>query len=283
MLFVSRQTTGVSRRRLGRLLAGNAPFDIVEAALWVAAEEYPGLYVRGERERVRRIADEARSRAENLTNPFARLDAVRELIFGELGFRGDVDSFDDPRNSFINEVLRRRQGIPLTLSLIFMEAATAAGFLTRGIGLPGHFVCRLTFDGRSFLVDPFNEGQVITEEDCRHLVARTTGRPSRFRPEHLDGVDDRAMLIRLLLNLKQVYLGRADYARALSAVDRLLLVAPDNHSELRDRGFLKAHLGQPRAAIADLEAYLSDTPEAPDAESVRGRLAWLRRRASATH
>jgi regulator of sirC expression with transglutaminase-like and TPR domain len=121
---------------------------------------------------------------------------------------------------------------------------------------------------------------VITLDECRQLVARSTGRPSLFRPEQLEGTDRRAMLARMLLNLKHVYLGMADYAHALSIVERLLCVLPGDSNEIRDRGFLRAHLGQPGPAISDLETYLTLAPGAPDAESVKGRLSWLRKRMS---
>jgi regulator of sirC expression with transglutaminase-like and TPR domain len=266
------------RERLAALLRQNGPLDIVEAALLVAAEEYPHLDTGRERRRIEALAAEAGSRALPLANPFARLDALRVYLFDELGFHGSVDDYDDPRNSFLNKVLDRRAGIPLTLSLVFMEVARGAGFEARGVGLPGHFVVRLDHDGRVLIVDPYHAGAVITEEDCRDLVLRSTGRPSLFRRELLEGTTPLAMLVRLLRNLKRVFLAREDYERALGVVDRLLLAAPGEPSELRDRGFVLAHLGRPGAAAADLESYLSLAPGAPDADAVRDRLAWLNRK-----
>ena len=156
----------------------------------------------------------------------------------------------------------------------------AAGFDARGVGLPGHFVTRVSYAGRSVFVDPYHAGQVISEDDCRQLVSRTTGRPSLFRRSLLQGTDERSMLTRLLLNLKYIYVKSEDFPRALAAVERLLLIAPDDPTEIRDRGFLHAHLGSPGAAVSDLESYLALTPDARDAASVRGRVAWLRQRLS---
>lgn len=266
-----------ARHALSRLLAAKS-LDLVQAAFWVAAEEYPDLDVARQIARVGMIASEGGARAVGARNPFARLDRLQVYFFEQLGFRGNLESYDDPRNSYLNEVLDRRLGIPLTLCVLFMETARSAGFRARGVGLPGHFICRLERAGRTILVDPFHQGRVITEEDCRQLVARSTGRPSLFRREQLDGATERSMLGRMLLNLKHIFLSRADYARALSVVERLLLVWPDDSNEVRDRGFLKAHLGQPGAAIADLESYLTRAPGAADTESVKGRLAWLRRK-----
>jgi regulator of sirC expression with transglutaminase-like and TPR domain len=272
-----------ARRQLAGLLAAEGELDLVEAALWVAAEEYPDLDVEHDCSRVRLICAEGARRVHEEANPFARLDGLRTYLFEELGFRGNLEQYNDPRNSFLNEVLDRRVGIPLTLSILFVEQARAAGFDARGIGLPGHFVTRVTYDGRTILVDPFHAGAVITPEDCKQLVARSTGRGWLFRPAYLEGSSERAMLARLLMNLKYAYLGRSDYARALSVVERLLLVSPDDSAEIRDRGFLQARLGRPGAAIADLEHYLSLSPDAPDTKSVEGRLVWLRRRLSETN
>jgi regulator of sirC expression with transglutaminase-like and TPR domain len=268
------------RKRLAERLRPNGALDLVETALLVAAEEYPDLDVSREVARVHIIAGEAARQVVGRSNTFAKLDGLRAFLFEDLGFRGNLRRFKDPRNSYFNEVLNRRLGIPLTLSMLFIETARAAGFDAAGVGLPGHFVARVVHDGRTLMIDPFNGGRLITEEDCRQLVARSTGRKTLFRREHLRPVDERAMLARMLLNLKHVYVEQKDYARALDAVDRLLLLNPTDPAELRDRGFIKAHLGRPGAAIADLESYLAGSPRAADAEAVRSRVVWLRRHLS---
>lgn len=268
------------RRGLAGVLDQDGAIDIVEAALWISAEEYPNLEVERELERVRIISAEGARRVFELTNPFARLDGLQGYFYGELGFRGNLENYNDPQNCHLNEVLNRRLGIPITLSILFMDLARAAGFQACGVGLPGHFVVRLTYGERGLLVDPFHGGQVITAEDCRQLVARTTGRASLFRPEILEGTDERSMLGRLLRNIKHIHVEREDYTRALATVEQLLMLRPDDPTEIRDRGFLQAHLGRPAAAIDDLEAYLTRSPRAADADSVRGRVTWLRRQLS---
>lgn len=275
-----REHKEAARRRLAALLARGEEFDVVDASLLVAAEEYAAVDVRRERRRIETIGLEARRRTDRIENPFARLETLRAYLFDELGFHGNLDQYDDPRNSFLNEVLARRAGIPLSLSLVFVEAARSSGFDACGIGLPGHFVSRVEFAGRRIMVDPFHGGHVITEEDCRQLVARSTGRATLFRAELLVPATPRAMLTRMLVNLKRIYLNHEDYARALGAVERLLMVSPEDPREIRDRGFLLAHLGRPGAAVADLENYLAVAPGAPDADAVRGRLAWLLRKMS---
>lgn len=276
-----RENREASRRRLAALLARGEAFDIVDAALLVASEEYPALDAAREKRRLESIGLEAARRTERIQNPFARLDALRGYLFDELGFRGNVEQYDDPRNSFLNDVLARRTGVPLSLSIIFVEAARHAGFEASGIALPGHFVVRVAFDGRRILVDPFHGGGVITEDDCRQLVARSTGKATLFRSDLLSfPASPRSMLSRMLVNLKRIFLNGEDYARALATVERLLMVAPEDPREIRDRGFLLAHLGRPGAAVADLENYLAVAPGAPDADAVRGRLAWLLRKMS---
>ncbi len=277
---VSPQKRAEVRRNLATLLTSGTGFDPIEAGLWIAAEEYPDLDVEREAGRFRLIAAEGARRAQGLDNPFARLETLREYVFDELQFRGNENEYNDPRNSFLNDVLDRRLGNPLSLSILWIEVARAAGFAARGVGLPGHFVARAEYGGRTLLVDAFHGGTVLSEDDCRQLVTRTTGRPSLFRREMLTGTDERAMIARMLLNLKHIYVKGEDYQRALAIVERLLLLNPTDAGELRDRGFLNAHLGRPGAALTDLETYLAKTPHARDAESVRGRVAWLRRQLS---
>ncbi len=272
---------GDIRSRFAELVSGDG-FDLLEACLLVAAEEYPLLSIPDEIARVDAIGAEAAGRLAGLSNFFARLDALRTYLFDELGFHGDREDHDDPKNSYLNEVLSRRRGIPVTLSILYMETARRAGVETRGVALAGHYVVRVSDPERSTFVDPFSGGHVITEDDCRDLARRASGRVSLFRRETLEGTTPRSTLARLLGNLKRIHLAREDYARAHSAVERLLLVSPDDHRELRDRGFLLAHLGRTDAAVADLESYLFLAPRAPDAEAVRGRLAWLQRKLQRT-
>jgi regulator of sirC expression with transglutaminase-like and TPR domain len=271
-----------ARRRLTAHLASPGPLPLLEAVLEIAAEEHETMDVLAQVARIETIGAAAKERVADLTNPFARLAALREFLFDELGFRGNSEHYDDPRNSYLDDVLERKLGIPLTLSIVVIEVARRAGIEAEGVGLPGHFVVRVEPSGRRLLIDPFHGGHIVTIEDCKDLVVRTTGRASLFRRDSLDAATPRAMLTRLLLNLKRIHLAQGDYIRALAVVERLLVVAPGDAKEIRDRGLLLAHLGQSGAAVSDLECYLALAPSAPDVESVRGRLAWIRRRAGAS-
>ena len=271
-----------ARKRLAVLVGKPGPLALLEATLEIAAEEHETMDVMVQIARVATIGAEAKRRLAGLENPFARLESVRALLFDEIGFRGNVDAYDDPRNSYLDDVLERKLGIPLTLSIVTIEVARHAGLDACGVGLPGHFVVRIEEQGRRLLIDPFHGGHIITIEDCRELVVRTTGRASLFRKDSLDAATPRAMLTRLLLNLKRIHLAQGDYIKALAVVERLLVIAPGDAKEIRDRGLLLAHLGQSGAAVADLESYLALAPGASDVDSVRGRLAWIRKRAGET-
>ena len=274
-------TEDEQQERFAALLGKGGPVGIVEGALLVAAREYPDLDLDREMSRISEIGSEAARRVagmDNRDNPYARLEVIRSYLFDELGFHGNAGDYEDPRNSYLNQVMDRRTGIPLTLSIIFLEIARAAGFEPRGVALPGHFIARVDYEGRTILVDPFGGGRVLTQEDCRALVVRSTGRASLFRPEILDGASPARILTRLLRNLKRIYLSREDYQRALAVVEMLLVTTSGEPMETRDRGILMSHLGRVDEAISDLESYLQHRPSAPDLESIRGRLDWLRQR-----
>jgi len=266
------------RLRLQALLRSPTEIDPVEAALAIAAEDDPAADVLGVRARIDAFARTAAERAAGTGNPFRRLDAVNSVLFGDLGLRGEVGTYHDPESSFLHRVLDRRRGIPLSLTLLFLEAARAAGFAGRVVALPGRAVARIDFDGRTLWVDPFDGGAPITPEDCREIVARRSGRPGLFRPELLKGAAPLDVVARMLLNLKRAYLAREDYERALAAVERLILVRPRDAREIRDRGILHGYLGQTGRAVFDLSQYLELEPTAPDAAAVRGRLDRLLRR-----
>lgn len=269
------------RRMLQDLLEAPAELDPVQAALYVAAEDDPAAQPNDVRAKIQAIAREAGERAAGDANPFRRLHAVHEWLFDDLGLRGESGSYHDPESSFLHRVLERRRGIPLSLTLLLLEAARAAGFSGRVVALPGRAVARLEFDGRTLWVDAADRGRLLTPEDCRDLVARSSGRPGLFRPELLLGAPAREVVARMLLNLKRAYLAREDFPGALSAVERLLLVRPEDAREIRDRGILLGHLGDAGRAASELARYLELEPAAPDAAAVRSRLDRLRRRVAA--
>ena len=249
---------------------------LAEAALWIAALEYPGLDLPaclGELDRLGEAAARRIAPGDTADDAAATLAA---LLAGEAGFRGNADDYYDPRNSFLNDVLARRLGIPITLSVVYVDVGGRAGVDVRGVGLPGHFVVRLRRHRAARLLDPFNGGTVIGEADCHALVRRVHGPDARFDPAFLRDVGTVDVVARMLANLKGVYAGRADWTRALRTVECLVALRPEAPGEVRDRGVIRTKLGDVTGAVRDLESYLRAAPGAADADDVRQRLRALR-------
>jgi regulator of sirC expression with transglutaminase-like and TPR domain len=265
------------RARLAEVAAvADRPGALAEAALLIAAEEYRDLDVAAWQERLTALGHRAAERITPEMGLGPAVGALRQLLAEEEGFRGNAEDYYDPRNSFLNDVLDRRLGIPITLSLVYMEAGRRAGLPVQGIGLPGHFVVQAERAGARCLLDPFHGGRELDEAACNALLARVHGPGARLLPEHLQPVTGRQILIRMLANLKGVYAHLGDARRALGVVDRLVLLAPEARGELRDRARLRLGLGQKIGAIRDFEAYLSVTPPPPDAAEVKAQLRALR-------
>jgi regulator of sirC expression with transglutaminase-like and TPR domain len=261
-----------------RRLAEGADGEVrlAEAALWIAADEYPGLEVAAWLDHLDGLGERAAARLHPAMTVDDAAAAVSAVLFGREGLRGNTEDYYDPRNSFLNDVLERRLGIPITLSVIYMEVAARAGLTVRGVGLPGHFVVRAEKGDARRLLDPFHAGAPLAGHDCEALLQRVHGEGARLDPAHLRPVGTREIITRMLANLKGIYTARGDWPRALRTLDRLLLVCPAALAERRDRGLVHVRLGHPRAAIRDWEAYLAGAPSAEDAGRVRHELRALR-------
>jgi regulator of sirC expression with transglutaminase-like and TPR domain len=276
--------TGDARRRFAALAARpDAEIDLVEAALLIAAEEYPDLEVAAHRRALERLGDGARARVGEAAigtrgglGPRRVVEALNRFLFDECGFRGNREAYYDPRNSFLNDVLTRRTGIPITLSLVYVEVGRRVGLPLFGIGFPGHFLVGCDAPEGRLLIDPFEHGRLLTEEDCIARLARLHGRSVPFARHYLAPIGPRAFLGRMLGNLKAIYLEREDHARALATVDRILLLYPDCAEERRDRGLLHLKLQAFSLAASDLEAYLAACPGAADRDQVGRYVATVR-------
>lgn len=224
---------------------------LADAALLIAAEEYPDLDVREYLARLDTLADGVREQVDNAEDTRAAGAILTRYLFDEQGFRGSGDDYYDPRNSFLNEVLDRRTGIPITLSIIYIEVATRLGLRVHGIGLPGHFLVRLAEAGT--YVDPFS-GQVdLTETDCAERVRSLYGARLQFDRSMLAVQSHRQILIRVLRNLREIYHAHQDRSRELGTLDRLVLLSPQNPQVLRDRADVLGKLGEYRRALRDLQ------------------------------
>lgn len=198
-------------------------------------------------------------------------------LYGTCGFRGNEEDYHDPRNSLLSDVLDRRLGIPISLAVVYCEVARRLGIPARGIGFPGHFLVRIERGEGAppVVVDPFFGGRMLDRAGMSKLLFRALGTRADVRDEHLAVASPRAVLVRMLTNLKVVYVSRGDFARAHLALDRILTLAPRSVEALRERGLLAARLGALESARVDLTHLLELAPEAEGVEELRERLAEL--------
>ena len=250
--------------------------DLARTALLVAAESDPHVDVDGQLGVLEAWAEELGRRIDPSWNNLQKLARLRAFVFEELGFRGDREHYFSPSNSLLHEVLKRRLGIPLTLAIVMMELGWRIGIPFEGVGFPGHFLVRLPGEPRDLLLDPYRRGMTVHEEDCRHILLETTGGKLEFSDQLLASVGKREMIIRLLNNLKGAYLRTGQDALALAAVDRLLLLDPDDADEIRDRGLLLYRLNQYGRALECLGRYLEASPAAADRTTIERHVTALR-------
>jgi regulator of sirC expression with transglutaminase-like and TPR domain len=243
--------------------------DLAKAALYVAQEEYPELDIPTYLAMLDRMADTLQQRLPETDYPLKIIRTINQYVFDELNFRGNAIDYYDPRNSFLNEVLTRRVGIPITLSLVYLELAKRIGFPMAGVGMPGHFLIRPTLEEMAIFVDPFHQGEVLFEQDCRDRFQQMFGDSARMERAHLEPISPTTFLVRMLANLKMIYIQKRDAPKALEAINRILLIYPEAISEWRDRGLIHYQQGQLESALLDLERYLYQSPDAADAYEIR--------------
>jgi regulator of sirC expression with transglutaminase-like and TPR domain len=258
-----------------------SPQTLTHAALLVACEEYPRLDPEEVLRRLAAMAQRAVSRphdAAEASRTRSLIAAVNSVLFEDEGLRGDDKDYYEPDNSFLNKVLERKRGIPISLSVLYLEVARRAGLEAHGIGLPGHFIVGVQ-DGDDWLyVDPFHRGRHMSVADCQHLVRTLHAGTLAWEPEFLEPWSARRILARVLYNLKNVYLRGMQFDKALWVQHLLIELTPDEPRELRDRGLILAQLKRYGDARADLRQYLETSPERPDdAEEIEYDLERLRR------
>ena len=243
--------------------------DLATAALLMARLEYPKLDSSHYLDRLDQMGVTAERRLAQLRDrgdPMESIRALNTYLFDEEGFAGNERRYDDPRNSFLNDVLERRTGIPITLSLVYMEVARRAGVSLEGVNFPGHFLLRVrSWNGQTeildhdVIVDPFHGGAVLSETDCRRLLRQHSSDRAVFDSRLLVGATKPQILIRMLVNLKRIYLKMRSFPQARAVTEMLVSLNPSAMAELRDRGLLAYHLNDFSAALRDLEDYLRFT------------------------
>ena len=253
------------------LIQPEAKLDLAAAALQIALEEYPDLEVASYLMRLDRLAERAAGRLSLSVEPgvIDSLDCINQTLYGEEGFSGNSDAYYDPRNSFLNEVLDRGTGIPITLSIVYMEVGRRLGLDIRGVGLPGHFLVKCVAASGQWLIDPFFGGKTVTEAECRQRLKRLHGEEFSFDRSYLDCVSKRQILGRLLANLKMIYLGQRDFRRAFNVIEKIVVIFPKAAGEIRDRGSVSFRLHRFSEAMRDWDRYLAMEPQASDTAEVK--------------
>lgn len=251
-------------------------FNLAEAALLCAQDAYPDLDVRSTLTDIERLGTTLALRLPTDFPATHRLLALNNYLFRELGFAGNQNEYYDPRNSFLNDVLARKTGIPITLSILYLEIGQQLGLKLKGVLFPGHFLVKLRVNGGELVLDPFAGGKLLSEDDLRQRLAQFAGEAAaKTLPleDFLEPATPRQILARLLRNLKGIYLAAGDLERALGVMHRLVILLPDVPEERRDRGRVYARLECPRAAVDDLGHYAAARPAAEDAAQVAADLA----------
>lgn len=260
------------------LLAGGGDIELARAALCFArVTEYRSLNSEAYLARLDRMADELRPRVSPEESPGRVVAVVNQYLFGEEGFRGNELEYYDPRNSYLNEVLDRRLGIPITLSIVYLEVCRRIGLHLEGVSMPGHFLLRYPHPVQPLLIDVFNRGAVVTEEECRVRLRGLHGDALPLTPEMLQSVGPRAILFRMLANLKAIYAHREELPRAIRIAGLMRTIDPNAHGEDRDIGMLYFRMGRLRLARKALAGYLQSWPDAPDVQQVRRQIALIDR------
>jgi regulator of sirC expression with transglutaminase-like and TPR domain len=269
--------TLIARKKFSELLElEEAVFPLDRAVLTLYLEEYATLDIGA----YLRKLDNLAARAEVLIGPNRSssniLESLNEILFVQEAFRGNTEDYYDPRNSFLNEVLDRKLGIPISLSVLYIEVARRLNYPIDGVGFPGHFFVKCTANDRETLIDPFQNGRVLTLDDCQELLDRVYGGSVPVKPSYLSGMEKRSIVSRMLFNLKGLYYHREDYHKALSVVERILLLNPGLISEIRDRGLLYMQTSLFSKALADLEYYLEHAISPEDVAYIEAHIKTLR-------
>jgi regulator of sirC expression with transglutaminase-like and TPR domain len=243
--------------------------NLTRAALYIAQEEYPTLDPAVYLAQLNIWAQELRDRLPPDPYPLRVIQTINQYLYEDLGFQGNTEDYYDPRNSYLNDVLSRRTGIPITLSVVYLHLAQRLDFPMVGIGMPGHFLIRPMVNEMEVFVDPFHGGEILFQQDCQARLEHLYGRPVPWQPAFVAAVDHHRILARMLTNLKYIHLHHNQWLKALADIERIMLLYPDALHETRDRGLVCYQLGRWQEARQDLAVYLDAAPLAQDADMVR--------------
>ena len=236
-----------------------------EAALRLARTEYPLLDLSVQLARLDALA--ARAECDPGQSPQANISSLNRLLFEEENFAGNEEEYDDPRNSYLNDVLDRKKGIPITLSIVYQEVARRCGLPVVGVGFPGHFLAKYLAPTGDILLDPYHRGAIVSVQDCEEKLKAQFGEEAELRPSYLVATSTKQTLTRMLTNLKGAYFHRKDFAKVLVIIEMAVAVDPASRQEIHDRALIYFLLRRYSSAMVDLQAYLSSSP--PDDPQLR--------------
>jgi len=243
------------------------------AALYLAGEEYPEVDVASYLAQLEAFATQVSLRVNEKSSPADIARAIGVYLFDEIGFRGNSGKYYSADNSFLNRVLDTRTGIPITLSLVFLEVGRRLGLRCSGVGLPGHFIVKLDDTGE--YLDPFNAGVPLSEGDCHTLVQQMSGGHLKWTDEYLEPCTKFDILFRMLNNLKSIYMESSAYTKAVGVIQRMAIISPGLPSLYQELAWCHAQQQEYRLAIAALETYLQDAGNPEDVKRVKGQIEGL--------
>lgn len=233
--------------------------SLAGAALLMARTEYPELDSAGPLAHLDRLAAAVDAGPEH--SPAANIAALNDLLFEREKFAGNEREYDDPRNSYLNDVLERKLGIPITLSLVYLEVARRRGIPLAGVSFPGHFLVKYETGTGEMIIDPYHRGAILSPADCAQLLQAQFGAGPEVQPRYFDAASPKQILARMLNNLKGSYSRRKNYAKVLTMIEMTLFIDPGSIQDIRDRGMVRLVMKRYREAMADFKLYLSLSPE----------------------
>jgi len=257
--------------------------DLGRAALTIALTDYPNLDVLDYLARIDQLAGEVASRLDSEADIYRSMAALNYVLFKQHGFHGNRKDYFDPKNSFLNEVIERKTGIPITLSVLYMEVARRVGLALDGVGFPGNFLVKCVGDGEEIVIDPFDGGEIKSRADIDKMLFNLYGGKVAFHSDLLAPSTKRDILKRMLANLKAIYINENDLVKSLSVLDRVLILDPASAEDARDRGVVYLRLECYAQAREDFETYLRLRPDADDAILVREQLVRLAKEVTRIH
>jgi len=257
--------------------------DLARAALEIARDDYPDLDVSRYLGHIDQLAAHVGERLGNDKTVYHSIAALNTVLFQERGFHGNRDNYYDPKNSFLNEVIERRTGIPISLSVLYIEVAQRVGLPLQGVSFPGHFLVKYCDGQEKIVIDPFNAGEIKSKKSLDKLLETLYGEHVAWADKFLEAVTKRQIIRRMLNNLKMIYLREESLLKSLAVAQRLVTLDPASGEDIRDRGAIYLKLECFQYALADFEQYLRLVPNAKDADAVKQEIVGLCRQVEQIH